>query len=345
MAHMASFTTHDRALGSEARSLGCFFSGEAVSLEGISRLLGQPTRCGLRAIIKILASLGGCLVNSIELFGFKKQDEAADPCYKTSQRRSFRPPWGRRDMHALAQWWRRLTRSSVRHAWGLAPQAGAWALVGLTRQSPHLARVDTLASLQAPQGQDASDRRWLSQHLRQNGRASGRSHRLNMALPAAQLQEGHIDFPADFPQEDWPYEVQLEVSQALQLAPDEVNFDFEVDALGTGLVRQIHWAGCARSQVAAVQKGVNDAGWRLSSVEPAMHAAKRAAKALVGGLPSLIQQAPQDWQFRWHPVDEPLSLDDEGMAMVREAGLLQEALASPAGPRLVACGLALKAWS
>lgn len=251
-------------------------------------------------------------------------------------------------MHALAQWWRRLTRGSVRHAWGLAPQAGAWALVGLTRQSPHLARVDTLASLQAPQGQDASDRRWLSQHLRQNGRASGRSHRLNMALPAAQLQEGHIDFPADFPQEDWPYEVQLEVSQALQLAPDEVNFDFEPAPLTGGLVQRVHWIGCAQALVSEFKSCTRAAGWRLAAVESETQAAQRGVRALQGGVASLLTQAPQDWQFRLaHGSDSarpPEHADTPADSEEAIEDALRQVLATPAGPRLVASGLALRAW-
>ena len=248
------------------------------------------------------------------------------------------------------QVWQRLWQNwSVRRArqsWGLALTGRSGALVGLSCDTGGVVQVRVSTMLAVPPGASLADPFWVTQTLQEAGRSVvGRTPKLVVGLDAPDVVMGSLMCAVDASSNDWVAEVQLEVSQALHLPPDEVNFDFEVDALGTGLVRQIHWAGCAKSQVAAVQKGVNDAGWRLSSVEPAMHAAKRAAMALVGGLPSLIQQAPQDWQFRWHPVDEPLSLDDEGMAMVREAGLLQEALASPAGPRLVACGLALKAWS
>lgn len=76
-----------------------------------------------------------------------------------------------------------------------------------------------------------------------------------------------------------------------------------------------------------------------------MDASQRAAQALVGGLPSLLQQAPQDWQFRLNPIWASVASDDAPLYESRESLLLQEALTSPMGPRLVAAGLALKAWS
>lgn len=251
-------------------------------------------------------------------------------------------------MQALAQWWRRWTRGSVRHAWGLAPQAGAWALVGLARQNAHLAQVHTLASLQAPVGQDASDPSWLSLHLRQNGRASGQSHRLNMALPGAQLQEGYIDFPADFPQEDWQYEVQLEVSQALQLSTDEVNFDFEPTPSTGGLVQRVHWMGCAQALLTEFKSCTRAAGWRLAAVESETQAAQRGLRALQGGVASLLTQPPQDWQFRFNdlgrsvPPPEQVNAPADSEETIEEA--LRQVMTTPAGPRLVASGLALRAW-
>lgn len=248
------------------------------------------------------------------------------------------------------QVWQRLWQNwrgrGVRQSWGLALTGRSGALVGLSRDTRGVLRVQRSTVLAVSPGAAVTDSFWLTQTLQEAGRwVAGRAHTLVVGLDAPDVVMGSMTSAVDTTSNDWVAEVQLEVSQALHLPPDGVNFDFEVDTLGPGLVRQIHWAGCARSQVVAVQKGVKEAGWRLRSVEPAMHAAKRAATALVGGLPSLMQQAPQDWQFRWRAMDEAASLDDEGTATVRDAGLLQEVLASSVGPRLVACGLALKAWS
>jgi Type IV pilus assembly protein PilM len=242
--------------------------------------------------------------------------------------------------------WQNWRVRGVRQSWGLALMGRSGALVGLSRDTRGVVRVQLSTVLAVPAGTAVTDHFWVTQTLQEAGRLlSGRAHTLVVGLDAPDVVMGSMTSTLDVTSNDGVADVQLEVSQALHLPPDEVNFDFEVDTLGRGFVRQIHWAGCAKSQVSAIQKGVNEAGWRLSSVEPAMHAAKRAASALVGGLPSLMQQAPQDWQFRWRAMDEPVSLDDEGMATVRDAGLLQEALTSSVGPRLVACGLALKAWS
>jgi hypothetical protein len=221
-------------------------------------------------------------------------------------------------------------------------------LVGLTQQTPHLARVHALAFLQAPVGQDAADPTWLSPHLRQNGQASGRSHRLNMALPAAQLQEGHIDFPADFPQEDWPYEVQLEVAQALHLPPDAVNFDFEPTSSTGALVQRVHWIGCAQALMTEFKSCTRAAGWRLAAVESETQAARRGLRALQGGVASLLTQPSQDWQFRlnpWGSLARPLEEVDapvDSPEAIEDA--LRQVMNTHAGPRLVASGLALRAW-
>ena len=184
-------------------------------------------------------------------------------------------------MQALAHWWRRLTTRSVRQAWGLAPHGMAWDLVGLTRQSHGLAKVHTTVSLQAPADLVFADLAWLSQALRHNGRLRGGGrHRLNMALPAVHLQEGVIDFSAQLPEEDWLYEVQLEVSQALQLSPDEVNFDFEPAPLTDGLVQRVHWMGCAQAHMVEFKDCTRAAGWRLAAVESEAQAVQRGVRAL-----------------------------------------------------------------
>lgn len=248
-------------------------------------------------------------------------------------------------MQALAHWWRRLTSRSARQAWGLAPHGMAWALVGLTRQNRGLAKVHTTVSLQAPAGSGLTDLAWLSQALRHNGRLRGGArHRLNMALPAAHLQEGVIDFPAQLPEEDWLYEVQLEVSQALQLSPDEVNFDFEPAPLTDGLVQRVHWMGCAQAHMVEFKDCTRAAGWRLAAVESEAQAAERGVRALQGGVASLLTQAPQDWQFR---LTQPTGLTDEGEPSDSDEAIdeaIRQVLSTPTGPRLVASGLALKAW-
>lgn len=253
-------------------------------------------------------------------------------------------------MQALAQWWRRRSQDAVRHAWGLAPQAGSWVLVGLKRKHQGLAQVHSVHDLQPPVGMDALEPSWLSPHLLHRGRASGGiRHRLNLALPNTQLQEGRIDLPAQLPPKDWPHEVQWEVSQALQLPPDAVHFDFEPDPLTDARVQRLHWIACARSDVQAFKSCTRAAGWRLATVETEMQAAQRAVRVLQGGVDSLLTQAPQDWQFR---VGAPFSPDAQDTPDARGlanapaamAHSLDHILQTPGRARLVASGLALRAW-
>ena len=135
-----------------------------------------------------------------------------------------------------------------------------------------------------------------------------------------------------------------EVAQVLGLAPDEVNFDFKADPQGEGLLTRLHWAGCDQVHILALRDAVRTAGWQLHSVEPAWNAAHRAVCHLKGGLDSLLTQAPQDWQFDL-TLDEYLGQwQGFGGAHAESDLLLRQALQSAAGPRLVASGLALKAW-
>ncbi len=248
-------------------------------------------------------------------------------------------------MQELAHWWRQLTSRATRQAWGLAPHGMAWVLVGLKRQTPDTAKVNSTVSLQETGGLNFSDLDGLSQALRDNARLrGGRRHRLNMALPAAHLQEGVIDFPAQLPQEDWMYEVQLEVAQALQLSPDEVNFDFEPAALLDDGVQRVYWMGCAQAHVTPFKACTRAAGWRLATVESESQAAQRGVRALQGGVASLLTQAPQDWQFR---LAAPSSLMDGGWQTDSDEAIdeaIAQVLSTPTGARLVASGLALKAW-
>jgi hypothetical protein len=167
---------------------------------------------------------------------------------------------------------------------------------------------------------------------------------ISVALAADKVMAGILELPAELPSDHWVSEVQLEVAQVLGLAPDEVNFDFKADPQGEGLLTRLHWAGCDQVHILALRDAVRTAGWQLDSVEPAWNAAHRAVCHLKGGLDSLLTQAPQDWQF-------DLSLDEYlgqwqgfGGAHAESDLLLRQALQSAAGPRLVASGLALKAW-
>ncbi|PUE34367.1 hypothetical protein B9Z52_05525 [Limnohabitans sp. Jir72] len=234
----------------------------------------------------------------------------------------------------------------ARQAWGLAQDGPAWVLLGLTRQSADLCCVHTLNVLVPPQGISVIHASWLSQALVNAPRPKfGPRYRLAMSVPAHALAAGQMACPLDVPQQAWPSEVQLEVAQALSLPPEEVSFDFESEASGAGMAGQIRWVGCARSLVADYQNWIAAVqGWRLALVEPEMDAARRGAQALVGGLPSLLQQAPQDWQFRWGSKVLP-DLDGSSRDDVHWDGVLQEVLSAPVGARLVASGLALKAWA
>jgi hypothetical protein len=168
-----------------------------------------------------------------------------------------------------------------------------------------------------------------------------------MALPSAMVQEGFIDFPVALPKEDWPEEVQLEVAEALQVAPQEVNYDFEPDPNTDAWVQRVHWVGCTQAQLLAFQSCTRAAGWRLAAVEIENEAALRGVRALRGGSVSLLTQAPQDWQFHLDrltasPGDGQSDLCDESEETVGQA--LEQIMQTRGGARLVAAGLALRAW-
>lgn len=244
-------------------------------------------------------------------------------------------------MQAFMRLWQKMGAPSARQAWGLASDGPEWVLVGLSRAGTDLLKVQSTTRLQAQSGASG-----LREALLEAGqRKLGLPQKVAISLDAPDLVTGRLSCPVEVPEEGWPAEVQLEVAQALNLPPDEVNFDFEPEAMVEGWVRHIRWAGCAKSRVAEFQKWTSHAGWRLRSVEPAVDAAERASKMLVGGLPSLMQQAPQDWQFRLSYEPSAQALDAPALFTSGQKGALEELLASPVGPRLVACGLALKAWT
>jgi hypothetical protein len=168
--------------------------------------------------------------------------------------------------------------------------------------------------------------------------------RVSVALAADKVMAGVLELPAELPSDHWVSEVQLEVAQVMGLAPDEVNFDFKAEPQGEGLLTRLHWVGCDQVHILALRDAVRTAGWQIGSVEPAWSAAHRAVSHLKGGLDSLLTQAPQDWQFDL-TLDEDLG-QRQGLGGAHAASdlLLTQALQSAAGPRLVASGLALKAW-
>lgn len=257
--------------------------------------------------------------------------------------------------------WRLMAWRSVRHAWGLAPEGDAWTLVGLARHSPDLVRLDSAQSLQAPGAWALAELGWLSEQLRQHSRPHSRSNsrphslplwralasarqRLNLALSASQVQEGSLELPSHVAPEQWLYEVQLDVSQALQLPPEEVNFDFVQAPTNDDRVQRVHWMGCARAPIDDLKACVRAAGWRLAAVESPAQAAWRGLLALQGGSASLLTQAPQDWQFKVSP-HSPMTAPNSPPASPEErAQTLGPILQTTAGPPLVAAGLALRAW-
>jgi hypothetical protein len=102
--------------------------------------------------------------------------------------------------------------------------------------------------------------------------------------------------------------------------------------------------GCTQTHMAEFKSFTRAAGWRLAVVESERQAAERGARALVGGIASLLTQAPQDWQFLLPATRSgaygPPAIDSE-MAL---AGALEQVLNTPTGARLVASGSALMAW-
>ena len=243
-------------------------------------------------------------------------------------------------MPSWARFWQQLASRRVRRAWGLASDGQDWALMGLSFHKVLGIRVQAMEKIIST-GLDPAAFGFSDGLSRVGVRAR---QQISVALATDKVMAGILELPAELPSDHWVSEVQLEVAQVLGLAPDEVNFDFKADPQGEGLLTRLHWAGCDQVHILALRDAVRTAGWQLDSVEPAWNAAHRAVCHLKGGLDSLLTQAPQDWQF-------DLSLDEYlgqwqgfGGAHAESDLLLRQALQSAAGPRLVASGLALKAW-
>jgi hypothetical protein len=247
----------------------------------------------------------------------------------------------------LASWLQqRLRTRAGKQAWGLAPGQKGWFLLGLGKEASSLMGVHTAQNVPG----DLSDQSvsGVSHGLRQSVAARGAfqgRHRVNMGLPMAQVVSGVLAVPAGWGPSDCEVEVQLEAARALGLEPQEVSFDWQADPLSDGVVAQLQWVACAQSAIEQFNQCLRRAGWQLASVEPEMQAAHRAASCLSGGMSVLLTRPAQDWQF-----DLALLPDTQakGAAMVNPSSFdaaLRDALQTSAGPRLVAAGLALKAWT
>jgi hypothetical protein len=244
-------------------------------------------------------------------------------------------------MQAWSRIWRQMTRRPARQAWGLASNGVDGALVGLSSHKSTVAQVHALEHVAHTQSHVSGESLRLS--LKKTGTFSRR--RLYASLQDDALLAGVLKLPAHLPRDDWPSEVQLELAQLLQLSPDQVHFDFQPEPMPDGLMLNLHWVGCDQATIRVLKDRVRSIGWLLDAVEPASHAAYRAACHLRGGLSSMLTQAPQDWQFdltRFVQGDNDRPWGRGGPSS--DPALLQ-AMNSPAGPRLVACGLALKAWT
>ena len=241
---------------------------------------------------------------------------------------------------------RGIKQRSAMQSWGLSPGLGGWFLVGLSRDASRFLGVHRVQYLQG--GLDDPGPNGVSQGLRQCGvsqavfRASPRVH-VGMAMD--QVVHGVLAIPVGLSPSEREAEVQLEAARMLNLEPEHISFDWHVSLLSGGDLDLLHWVACPHSAIDGFNQCVRRSGWRLASVEPEMHAAQRAADCLCGGLSTVLTRPVQDWQF------DPAMGADSG---VPEGGsispmvfqqALHDAMRTPAGPRLVATGLALKAWT
>lgn len=246
-------------------------------------------------------------------------------------------------MKAWSRFWQQMASRAVRQAWGLAPDGDDWVLVSLVPQRSEGIKVQAMHRvLNCASVSVVGD---FGEGLAQlDTRSTPAGRRLSVALQSEDMVTGILELPAHLPPEDWAAEVQTEVAQWLGLRPEEVSFDFQPDPVTEGLLSRVHWVGCELALIRTLKNSTRSAGWQLHSVEPAWHAAHRAASQLKGGLASLLTQSPQDWQFDWPKLPQ----NQDAAAFERgEFGpdlALRQAMVSDAGPRLVASGLALKAW-
>ncbi|WP_353236637.1 hypothetical protein [Limnohabitans sp.] len=235
---------------------------------------------------------------------------------------------------------------AVKQAWGLAPAQKGWFLLGLSKEASPLMGVHTVQYFAG----DLEDQSVLgvSHGLRQIGSSRGAfqgRHRVNMGLPMGQVVSGMLAVPVGLEPSDCEAEVQLEAARALGLEPQLVSFDWQADPLADGVVAQLQWVACAQSTVEQFNQCIRGADWQLASMEPELQAAHRAASCLSGGMSVLLTRPAQDWQFELALLPDTQA---KAAAMVNPSSFdagLRDALQTSAGPRLVAAGLALKAWT
>lgn len=242
----------------------------------------------------------------------------------------------------LVSWIHRwISPGSVRQAWGLSPAMGGWCLVGLSRDDARLWAVHTVQHL--PTAQDDASLSGVSLGLRQCSLARGAwraRQRINVGMAMDQLASGVLAIPVDLGPVEREAEVQLEAARVLQLEPEHISFDWQAQPQSTGALVQLHWVACPQKTIDGFSRCVRRAGWQLASVEPVTQAARRALACLSGGLSSVLTRPVQDWQLDPAMAAEAANVDDLALDQA-----LRGVMQTPAGPRLVAAGLALKAWT
>lgn len=226
-------------------------------------------------------------------------------------------------------------------AWGIAMDERGVTLVCLGRSGGGDVRVLQALHLLAPAWAQAPDSHhdWLVETLREASVQEVRRHRrLVLALPMDRCQSGVFHAPKGMTPEALQAEVQLEAAQSLNVSPQEVGFDFEVQAAKTAAMQQVHWLACLRSEVQAWQRHTRSAGWRLPAIEHQPQAVQRALRCMRGDVHKLLAQAHQDWQF-----SDPHANHGTVDAMAEDTWVDLQGL--PAWAWLSACGAGLKALS
>lgn len=235
---------------------------------------------------------------------------------------------------------------SAKQAWGLAPDHRGWWLLGLSQEPSRLIGVHTVQFLEGELEDEGP--RGVSHGLLQSGAIRGAlrgRHRVNTGLPMDQVVNGVLAIPVGLGPADCEAEVQLEAARTLDLPPQEISFDWQMNALSDGVLDQLLWVACTKASIERFNQCVRRAGWQLASVEPVAQAAQRAVSCLCGGMSVVLTRPVQDWQFDFAMLTDTEATPAGLVSPMTWDQSLQEVLQSPAGPRLVAAGLALKAWT